>query len=96
MIKLYIALLFSVVLFSCKDNSDLIEVQLPEPEIETSVKYGNPTDVKTNGGTFQLYKITYPYKALEPIIDMQLYLLCTNKTTDILLKNNVVNFLGFI
>ena len=69
MIKLYIALLFSVVLFSCKDNSDLIEVQLPEPEIETSVKYGNPTDVKTNGGTFQLYKITYPYKALEPIID---------------------------
>ncbi|NJM79572.1 MAG: superoxide dismutase [Flavobacterium sp.] len=69
MIKFYTVLLVTSILLSCKNNSDLIEVQLPEPEIETSVKYGNPNDVKTNGGTFQLYKITYPYKALEPIID---------------------------
>lgn len=69
MIKLYTALLFTLLFFSCRDNSNLVEVQLPEPEIETSVKYGNPSNVKTNGGTFQLYKINYPYKALEPIVD---------------------------
>ncbi len=69
MMKFYTVLLLSIIFLSCKNDNNLIEVQLPEPEIETSVKYGNPTDVKTNGGTFQLFKISYPYKALEPIID---------------------------
>lgn len=69
MMKFYTILLLSILFLSCKNDNNLIEVQLPEPEIETSVKYGNPANVKTNGGTFQLFKIAYPYKALEPIID---------------------------
>lgn len=97
--KFYTALLFFLILFSCKDNSDLVEVQLPEPEIETSVKYGNPANVKTNGGTFQLYKINYPYKALEPIIDgktMEIhyskhYLGYTNKLNKVVDENEIWN-----
>ena len=97
MIKLYTALFFTLLFFSCKDNSNLVEVQLPEPEIETSVKYGNPSNVKTNGGTFQLYKINYPYKALEPIVDgrtMEIhyskhYLGYTNKLNKLVEENEI-------
>ena len=65
----YVVLPILFLLNSCKENNNLVEVQLPEPEIETSVVYSNPSDTKTNSGPFQLFKINYPFDALEPSID---------------------------
>lgn len=67
--KNYILLFFIFLLFSCKNENNLVEVQLPEPEIQTSTTFGNPNSVKTIGGKFNLFKISYPYDALEPVID---------------------------
>ncbi|WP_445710885.1 superoxide dismutase [Flavobacterium sp.] len=67
--KSYLILFFIFLLFSCKNESDLVEVQLPEPEIKTSTTFGNPNNVKTTGGHFRLFKINYPYDALEPAIN---------------------------
>ncbi len=66
--KLYLFILF-VLFTSCKDESNLVEVQLPEPEEPVSVLYGNPKDVKANEGPFQLIALNYPYDALNPIVD---------------------------
>lgn len=61
----------SLLMLSCKENSNLEEVQIPEPEVETTqTAYGNPGDVKVNeGGTFQMKGLKYAYDALQPHID---------------------------
>lgn len=61
----------SLLLLSCKGNNELEEVQIPDPEVETTqTAYGNPGDVKGNeGGTFQMKGLKYSYDALQPHID---------------------------
>ena len=58
-------------LYSCRGGNDLEEVQIPDPEVETTqLAYGNPGDVKVNeGGTFKMKGLKYAYDALEPHID---------------------------
>lgn len=58
----------------CKKDKELVEVTIPEPEkTETTVKSGNPDDVKAEDqdGPFQMIKLPYAYNALEPFIDAQ-------------------------
>lgn len=59
---------FTVVLFSCNDKK-LEEVEVPLPEAEVAVTYGNPADVTTNEGVFKIKAPAYAYDALEPNID---------------------------
>lgn len=68
LVFLYCLLVF---LISCRGENDLEEVQIPEPEVEsTQLVYGNPGDVKVNeGGTFKMKGLKYAYDALEPHID---------------------------
>ena len=58
-------------LSSCKGENDLEQVQIPDPEVETTqLAYGNPGDVKVNeGGTFKMKGLKYAYDALESYID---------------------------
>jgi len=59
---------FSAVLFSCNDKK-LEEVEVPLPETEVAVTYGNPADVTTNEGAFKITAPAFAYDALEPNID---------------------------
>lgn len=65
------ALLVVTALQSCKDSNNLEEVvEVPEPQKqEETVQVGNPDDVKTDGGPFQVTKLPYAYDALEPYVD---------------------------
>ena len=67
LVSFYCLLVF---LISCKGGNDLEEVQIPDPEVETTqLAYGNPGDVKVNeGGTFKMKGLKYAYDALEPHI----------------------------
>ncbi|NHN25157.1 superoxide dismutase [Flavobacterium jejuense] len=67
--KLYSFFIVFILFASCKDKSDLVEVQIPEPEEPISVLYGNPKEVKANKGAFQLFVLNYPYDALKSTID---------------------------
>ncbi|WP_157504297.1 superoxide dismutase [Flavobacterium profundi] len=74
--KLYSCIILVLFIFSCKDKSNLVEVQLPEPEATVSVSFGNPNEVKAKGKSFQMMPLTYAYDALKPAIDgrtMQLH-----------------------
>jgi Fe-Mn family superoxide dismutase len=60
-------LLFS----SCKNNNNLVEVQIPDPEVidnETSI-FGNPADVKTETGPFELVPLNYKFEDFTPNLD---------------------------
>jgi Fe-Mn family superoxide dismutase len=61
----------SLILASCKKDNELIEVKIPDPEVETKISaLGNPIDVKvTEGGIFQMRGLKYAYDDLEPHID---------------------------
>lgn len=56
---------------SCKKENELIEVQIPDPEVETKqTAYGNPADVKVDeGGIFKMKGLKYAYDDLAPFID---------------------------
>jgi Fe-Mn family superoxide dismutase len=58
-------------LFSCKKESNLVEVQIPDPEVASSqTTFGNPADVKVDeGGVFQMKGLKYAYDDLQPYID---------------------------
>jgi Fe-Mn family superoxide dismutase len=56
-------------LFSCKKEEELKEVQLPDPNAVEEVTYGNPADVKTTDGPFKMNGLAYQYNELEPYID---------------------------
>jgi Fe-Mn family superoxide dismutase len=60
-----------VLLLSCRGGNDLEEVQIPDPEVETTqTAYGNPAEVKVNeGGTFKMKGLKYAYDDLQPHID---------------------------
>lgn len=61
----------SLMITSCKKENELIEVKIPEPEVEKTISaLGNPADIKvTEGGIFQMRGLKYAYDALEPHID---------------------------
>ena len=61
----------SLILASCKKDNELIEVKIPDPEVETKISaLGNPIDVKvTEGGIFQMRGLKYAYDDLEPHIN---------------------------
>ncbi|MFL9842967.1 superoxide dismutase [Flavobacterium rhizosphaerae] len=54
---------------SCKENKELEEVKIPEPQKEEAPAVGNPDDVKAEEGAFGVAKLPYGYDALEPYID---------------------------
>ena len=66
---LVLHLIVAIVLFSCNNKkfTEVVEVPLPEVEQETTL-IGNPDDVKSNEGSFQLEKLPFAYNALNPNI----------------------------
>jgi len=67
--KHYSCIILILFIFSCKDKSNLVEVQLPEPEATVSVSFGNPNEVKAKGKSFQMVPLTYAYDAIQPAVD---------------------------
>ncbi len=70
--KKLVILSFAVITFlSCKKENELVEVQIPDPEVPiTNTTYGNPADVKVDeGGVFKMKGLKYSYDALAPFID---------------------------
>jgi len=53
---------------ACNDKK-VEEVEIPLPETEAAVTYGNPADVTTNEGVFKIKAPQFAYDALEPHID---------------------------
>ncbi|MFY8188929.1 MAG: superoxide dismutase [Flavobacterium sp.] len=58
----------SALVFSCNDKK-VEEVEVPLPEAEVAVTYGNPADVVANEGVFKIKGFDFAYDALEPHID---------------------------
>lgn len=69
--KLFIISFALVSILGCKKDNDLVEVQIPDPEVPvTQTAFGNPADVKVDeGGVFKMKGLKYPYDALAPFID---------------------------
>ena len=55
-------------IISCNDKK-MEEVEVPLPEAEVAVTYGNPADVMADEGTFKVKTLDFAYDALEPNID---------------------------
>ncbi|AXG74912.1 superoxide dismutase [Flavobacterium arcticum] len=70
-IKIFISALVVIVsLQSCKEKNNLTEVvEVPEALQEEAPVMGNPDDVKTEDGPFQVAKLGYAYDALTPHVD---------------------------
>ena len=66
---LLISLFLVSLLYSCKKEKELQEVQLPDSNEVPEVTYGNPADVKTTDGPFKMKGLAYQYNNLEPYID---------------------------
>lgn len=56
---------------SCKKDHELVEVKIPDPEVETTItEYGNPAAVMVDeGGVFKMKGLSYAYDDLAPYID---------------------------
>jgi len=69
--KLFIISFVLVSILGCKKDNELVEVQIPDPEVPvTQTAFGNPADVKVNeGGVFKMKGLKYAYDALAPFID---------------------------
>jgi Fe-Mn family superoxide dismutase len=69
--KLFTGTFLLLALISCKKENELIEVKIPEPEVEVKqTAYGNPADVKVDeGGVFKMKGLKYAYDDLAPFID---------------------------
>ena len=67
---LLISLFILTALIGCRDKNNLVEVQIPEPEVqETQSVFGNPADVKAEKGKFKMRSFSYAYDGLEPYLD---------------------------
>lgn len=66
-----LAFIFILLLVSCKGDNNLVEVQIPEPENteETVSNFGNPDDVKTENGPFELIPLKYKFEDFKPNLD---------------------------
>lgn len=69
--KLLVGTFLLLAFISCKKENELIEVQIPDPEVETKqTAYGNPADVKVDEGViFKMKGLKYAYDDLAPFID---------------------------
>lgn len=59
----------SSLLFSCKQDNNLVEVQIPEPEVIIESKFAIPQDFKAVGSPFKLFPITYTFEQFPDFID---------------------------
>lgn len=63
----FLFLLISTIFFSCKNDNNLVEVQIPEAEIiENEIAYSNSDDFKSKTGPFELVSLKHPFDAFEP------------------------------
>lgn len=68
--KKVLILVFSTsLLFSCKQDNNLIEVQIPEPEVVVESKFAIPQDFKAVGSPFKLFPVTYTFEQFPDFID---------------------------
>lgn len=69
-IVLTITSLSALFLLSCKDENELVEVQVPNSTYTDSIPAkGDPKSVKANPGAFQMKGLNYGYNDLEPYMD---------------------------
>uniref|UniRef100_UPI00404B6604 superoxide dismutase n=1 Tax=Flavobacterium sp. TaxID=239 RepID=UPI00404B6604 len=64
-----VILSFTIFFFvSCKNDNNLVEVQIPEPEVivENQITYSNPEDFKSETGPFELINFKYKFDVFEP------------------------------
>lgn len=63
--------LLSFSFFSCNNNNNLVEVEIPDPEIveEKASVFGNPNDVKSENGPFEPIPLKYKYEDFTPNLD---------------------------
>lgn len=64
-------LFFLLLFLSCKKERELVEVQIPDPEVvENQSVYGNPATVKVaEGSSYKMKGLKYAYQDLAPFID---------------------------
>jgi|AntRauMFilla1563_2_1112583.scaffolds.fasta_scaffold04216_2 Fe-Mn family superoxide dismutase len=66
----YIAFLFLLVsgfFVSCKNDNNLVEVQIPEAEvIENQIVFSDPEDFKSKTGPFELVPLKHQFDSFEP------------------------------
>lgn len=69
--KIFILFVLCATIISCKKENELVEVQIPDPEVPTKqTAFGNPADVKVDqGGVFKMKGLKYAYNDLAPFID---------------------------
>ncbi len=66
----FIASLSSLMFFSCKENNENVEVEIPEANhTETIPSEGDPATVTAKQGAFQMKGLNYGYNDLEPYMD---------------------------
>lgn len=53
-----------LILFSCKNDNDLVPVQIPEREEKSIHKLTNPEHYKATGNPFKLYPLPFPFDTL--------------------------------
>lgn len=96
---LFTSSLLLLTLIGCKENNNLVEVAIPEPEaINTSISFKAPSEFKANG-KYQLVAIPYTFDDLEPALDGRTmeshygkhYLQYTNKLNEIVAENKWEN-----
>ncbi len=70
--KIYLFIIsISLFFISCNNNSNLVEVQIPEPEVveDKTSNFGNPNDIKTETGPFELVQLNYKFEDFVPNLD---------------------------
>ncbi|WP_320815019.1 superoxide dismutase [Flavobacterium sp.] len=64
-------LIIAFLFISCKNDNNLVEVQIPEPEVidQKTSNFGDPNDVKTETGPFELVQLNYKFEDFVPNLD---------------------------
>lgn len=64
----FLAIAFLTLLVSCKEDTNLVEVKIPEPEVKVSHEFSNPNDYKATGKPFKLYALPFRFDSIsQPI-----------------------------
>ncbi|AWM14504.1 superoxide dismutase [Flavobacterium sp. NRK F10] len=69
MIKHILMALCFLSLLSCNDNSNLVEVQIPEPEVIVQTNFADPRSFKATGLPFKLSPVEYSFDTFPDFID---------------------------
>lgn len=64
----YLFITLSFFIISCKNDNNLVEVQIPEPEVieEKASNFTNPNDIKTETGPFEPVQLKYKFEDFAP------------------------------